>query len=469
MSNAEALKLEGNKCFRKGEYKDAIEYYTQAIQLDPKNAVYYCNRAGAYSGLNEYNKSITDALLAIQLNKNYNKAHGRIGYNQIKLKHYQSALQSFKNALELTDENDKSKINEYTNKIKYCITLMEEEKFDKIWNIKDILVVNQNRDIKRFQMFPNFVLSKQETLVEESVDKIAKNMGKGNIKKDALYFNLALTALKSKNLVASIRYFKIGCNNSEIKSLCNLGLNYLMGKDGVKKNLHMAFKLFKYACYIDPNCGLALYNVGTFYLHGHGSVTINEKIAVKLFKKAIKDDRMIHVLRHYQCYFELGNCYLLGKGIDKSIEKAKKYFNIAKTLNPQLKGLMNNFDSLMNNNNNQNESDKRWDSMCYYIDNQNKEFNFREFYDIFELFGFKILSVNKAFNDDDIISWNDFIDNISFKLNVEWSWDILDKKGIKQVRMCNYCSKAIFEFENISISKKSGNVFCSDKCLKKDT
>ena len=40
----------GNELMRQEQYSAAVESYTQAIQLDSKNAVYYCNRSvGAFS------------------------------------------------------------------------------------------------------------------------------------------------------------------------------------------------------------------------------------------------------------------------------------------------------------------------------------------------------------------------------------------------------------------------------------
>lgn len=46
---AEELKALGNKHLGKKEFSLAIEKYTAAIALDQNNAVYYANRAAAYS------------------------------------------------------------------------------------------------------------------------------------------------------------------------------------------------------------------------------------------------------------------------------------------------------------------------------------------------------------------------------------------------------------------------------------
>ncbi|PIL27794.1 hypothetical protein GSI_10947 [Ganoderma sinense ZZ0214-1] len=47
-AEAEKAKAEGNAAFAKGEYQEAIESYTRAIEIAPKSAVLYGNRALAY-------------------------------------------------------------------------------------------------------------------------------------------------------------------------------------------------------------------------------------------------------------------------------------------------------------------------------------------------------------------------------------------------------------------------------------
>ena len=39
------LKSKGNKCFSKHEWLNAIDFYTQAIDLYDQDPSYYCNRA----------------------------------------------------------------------------------------------------------------------------------------------------------------------------------------------------------------------------------------------------------------------------------------------------------------------------------------------------------------------------------------------------------------------------------------
>ncbi|KDR85536.1 hypothetical protein GALMADRAFT_368445 [Galerina marginata CBS 339.88] len=59
--NAERLKVEGNEFHQKGQYKAAYRKYTQAIKEDPKNAVYFANRAAASLALKEFLDAASDA------------------------------------------------------------------------------------------------------------------------------------------------------------------------------------------------------------------------------------------------------------------------------------------------------------------------------------------------------------------------------------------------------------------------
>lgn len=49
------------------EYERAIEMYTKAIELDPKNAVYYANRSLAHLRLEMFGLSLEDGMLFLFL------------------------------------------------------------------------------------------------------------------------------------------------------------------------------------------------------------------------------------------------------------------------------------------------------------------------------------------------------------------------------------------------------------------
>ena len=78
-AQAEEYKTKGNESLAAKRYDDAIEAYTKAIEFNPTSAVYYCNRAAAYSSLNMHQDAVDDAKRALERNPSYAKAYGRMG------------------------------------------------------------------------------------------------------------------------------------------------------------------------------------------------------------------------------------------------------------------------------------------------------------------------------------------------------------------------------------------------------
>jgi len=103
--NADQKKSEGNAKMAERKYEEAIELYTEAIELNGKNAIYYANRAAAYSQSNQNEKAIEDALKAIEINPKYSKGYSRLAHAQYSLGKYEEAVKSYEKVLELDPNN----------------------------------------------------------------------------------------------------------------------------------------------------------------------------------------------------------------------------------------------------------------------------------------------------------------------------------------------------------------------------
>ena len=80
MSNqAESLKALGNECFAKGKIDAAIEAYSEAICLDPRNPIYHTNRAMAYRKKEAWDQVVRDCSAAIVIDSVSIKAHYFLG------------------------------------------------------------------------------------------------------------------------------------------------------------------------------------------------------------------------------------------------------------------------------------------------------------------------------------------------------------------------------------------------------
>ncbi|KAM6188132.1 small glutamine-rich tetratricopeptide repeat-containing protein beta-like [Sarcoramphus papa] len=109
VEKADQLKDEGKNYMKEENYGAAVDCYTRAIELGPKNAV--CNRAAAQSKLNNYSEAIKDCESAIAIDPKYSKAYGRMGLALASVNKYEEAVTSYQKALDLDSENDSYKLN----------------------------------------------------------------------------------------------------------------------------------------------------------------------------------------------------------------------------------------------------------------------------------------------------------------------------------------------------------------------
>ncbi|KAG5360927.1 Small glutamine-rich tetratricopeptide repeat-containing protein 2 [Yarrowia sp. B02] len=104
-AQADKLKLEGNKALSQRNFEESIDLYTQAIDIDANNAVYYSNRAAAYSQLQLHDNAIADADAAIRVDPNYSKAYSRLGLAKYASGDAQGALEAYEMGMKVEGDN----------------------------------------------------------------------------------------------------------------------------------------------------------------------------------------------------------------------------------------------------------------------------------------------------------------------------------------------------------------------------
>jgi len=67
------LKDKGNAALSAGNYEQAVELYTQAIALDPKNHVLFSNRSAAYAKQGKYANALEDAEKTVSIKPDWPK------------------------------------------------------------------------------------------------------------------------------------------------------------------------------------------------------------------------------------------------------------------------------------------------------------------------------------------------------------------------------------------------------------
>ena len=95
----ESLKEAGNRFFKASDFSNAKLYYTQAIKIDPDNAVLFSNRAATYVMLAEFEEAVKDAEFCIKLRPEWDKGYFRKAVSLEKMQRYNDALSVFEEGL----------------------------------------------------------------------------------------------------------------------------------------------------------------------------------------------------------------------------------------------------------------------------------------------------------------------------------------------------------------------------------
>ena len=84
-----------------GEYEEAVEYYTKAIEIDPTYVFCYDDRGRAYANLGQYDLAIADFEKAIEMDPDYSSPRNSLAMTYYRMGDYENALESIKVALEI--------------------------------------------------------------------------------------------------------------------------------------------------------------------------------------------------------------------------------------------------------------------------------------------------------------------------------------------------------------------------------
>nr|XP_048327993.1 serine/threonine-protein phosphatase 5 isoform X1 [Ziziphus jujuba var. spinosa] len=132
VSRAEELKLLANEAFKAHKYAQAIELYTQAIEINSQNAVYLANRAFAHLKLEEYGSAIQDASMAIEVDPKYSKGYYRRGAALLAMGKFKEALKDFQQLKKICpNDPDASK------KLKECEKAVMKLKFEEAISVPE--------------------------------------------------------------------------------------------------------------------------------------------------------------------------------------------------------------------------------------------------------------------------------------------------------------------------------------------
>ncbi|KAK6185754.1 hypothetical protein SNE40_007916 [Patella caerulea] len=117
------LAIRGNEMAQLEYYSAAIELFTEAIKLDPKDFRFFGNRSYCFDRMQQYDKALKDAEKAISLCKDWPKGYFRKGRALAGLKLYPDAEKAFMQVLKL-DKNCEEAVQELLRVRTYQLTEM---------------------------------------------------------------------------------------------------------------------------------------------------------------------------------------------------------------------------------------------------------------------------------------------------------------------------------------------------------
>uniref|UniRef100_A0A8C7KN80 DnaJ homolog subfamily C member 7 n=1 Tax=Oncorhynchus kisutch TaxID=8019 RepID=A0A8C7KN80_ONCKI len=124
---AESFKEQGNAYYIKKDYSEAFNYYTKAIDMCPKNASYYGNRAATLMMLSRHREALEDSQQAVRLDDTFMKGHLREGKCHLSLGNAMAASRCFHRVLELEPDNSQAQ-----QEVKNADSVLEYEKMAEL-------------------------------------------------------------------------------------------------------------------------------------------------------------------------------------------------------------------------------------------------------------------------------------------------------------------------------------------------
>uniref|UniRef100_A0A8C3C613 RRM domain-containing protein n=1 Tax=Cairina moschata TaxID=8855 RepID=A0A8C3C613_CAIMO len=91
----------GNKAAQKGYYEEAVQAFTEAMKLNPREHRLFGNRSYCYEKLQQYEEALRDAQMSLSLQPNWPKGFFRKGKALRGLKRYAEAVRTFEELLRL--------------------------------------------------------------------------------------------------------------------------------------------------------------------------------------------------------------------------------------------------------------------------------------------------------------------------------------------------------------------------------
>lgn len=174
-------KSRGNAAFSKGAYQEAISAFSEAIQHDPSDHVFFSNRSACYAGLSQFKEALDDAEKCVELAPKWVKGYSRKGLALFRLGKLDEALEVYQKGLELDPANEglKTDIQSVQNELNR--SKMPPNPFAQLFGPDIWMKIRLNPQLAPYLDDPDFV-QKVNTL-QQNPQAISSMLGDDKIKK----------------------------------------------------------------------------------------------------------------------------------------------------------------------------------------------------------------------------------------------------------------------------------------------
>jgi len=106
---AAELKAKGNAAFSAGNYEESIKHFSDAIEADPNDHIFYSNRSGAFASLKRNDEALSDANKCIEISPSFIKGYSRKGLALFQQGKFDEAKESYEEGLKKDPANSQLK------------------------------------------------------------------------------------------------------------------------------------------------------------------------------------------------------------------------------------------------------------------------------------------------------------------------------------------------------------------------
>ncbi|XP_033728700.1 dnaJ homolog subfamily C member 7-like isoform X1 [Pecten maximus] len=333
---AEEKKEEGNAFYKNKQYIDALNCYSQAIELCPTCAAYYGNRAATNMMLYKYLDALEDARQSVRIDSAFVKGYVREGKCHLALGDPVAAGRSYQQVLMLEPENSTALTDlAVADRVKKFEEIADAD-FQK-GDYRKVLYCME-RCIEQCPACVKFRIRKAEVLAllgryQESQEYANDILRKDSMNADAIHVR-GMCLYYQDNIDKAFQHFqqvlRLAPDHQKAREIYRKAKALIAKKEEGNKefrsgNLQAAYNLYTEALAIDPN------NKFTNSKLYFNRATVGAKL--NKMEEAIADcTRAVDLDDTYlKAYLRRAKCYMDSEQYDEAVRDYEKIFKLDKS------------------------------------------------------------------------------------------------------------------------------------------